>query len=107
MSSTTSLGRLGPCLPVRRTLAISGLAVTAFLGLLSGVEAAPSLPEIRVGASNRVPACATPGRLMRFLAERNPKLPDVPAFRTRPHTYGRHIAVECVPKRLTAPMTWL
>lgn len=37
--------------------------------------AAPaSLPEIRALNGNRVPACVTPDRLMRFIAERNPKL---------------------------------
>jgi Mannosyl-glycoprotein endo-beta-N-acetylglucosaminidase len=57
-----------------RNLAIPGLAAAALLAALGGVEAAPSLPEIRVNAGNRVPACASPDRLMRFLAERNPKL---------------------------------
>ena len=57
-----------------RNLAIPGMAVATFLAALGGVEAAPSLPEIRVHDANRVPACATPDRLMRFLGERNPKL---------------------------------
>lgn len=60
--------------PRARSLVIAGLAATAFFGLLGGVEAAPSLPEIRANGANRVPACATPDRLMRFLGERNPKL---------------------------------
>ncbi|MEQ1697809.1 MAG: glucosaminidase domain-containing protein [Hyphomicrobiaceae bacterium] len=34
-----------------------------------------TLPEIRTTASNRVPACATPDRLMAFVAARNLKLP--------------------------------
>ncbi len=34
----------------------------------------PELPEIRVSAANSVPQCVTPDRLMRYLADRNPKL---------------------------------
>src|SRR5215472_6017916 len=36
--------------------------------------AAASLPEIKTSATNRVPECATPGRMMRFLKSRNPEL---------------------------------
>jgi hypothetical protein len=36
--------------------------------------AAHALPEIRMSDRNRVPACVTPERLMRFLTERNPNL---------------------------------
>ena len=34
----------------------------------------PELPEIRVSAANSVPQCVTPDRLMRYLADRNPRL---------------------------------
>ena len=34
----------------------------------------PKLPEIRMHARNRVPACVTPARLMRFLQRRNKRL---------------------------------
>jgi hypothetical protein len=36
--------------------------------------AAAGLPEIKSSAANRVPECATPGRMMRFLKSRNPEL---------------------------------
>jgi hypothetical protein len=36
--------------------------------------AAAGLPEIKTSAANRVPECATPGRMMRFLKSRNPEL---------------------------------
>ena len=35
---------------------------------------AAGMPAVKAGAQNQVPACATPGRLMAFLKERNPKL---------------------------------
>ena len=35
---------------------------------------AGGLPEIKVSATNPVPACATPGRMMDFLKSRNPEL---------------------------------
>lgn len=37
--------------------------------------AAQSLPEIRLSEHNRVPACVTPARMMRFLTDRNPSMP--------------------------------
>jgi hypothetical protein len=43
--------------------------------ILATPVAAQSLPEIRLSERNRVPACVTPDRLMRFLTERNPDLP--------------------------------
>ncbi|MGE0698696.1 MAG: glucosaminidase domain-containing protein [Hyphomicrobiaceae bacterium] len=39
------------------------------------IAAAEQLPEIRLGPRNRVPACVTPPRMMRFLADRNPQMP--------------------------------
>ena len=35
---------------------------------------AGNLPEIKVSANNRVPACATPGRMMDYLKSRNPEI---------------------------------
>lgn len=58
----------------RRGLAITGLAMATSLAALGTVEAAPSLPEIRVSSANKVPACVTPERMMQFLEQRNPKL---------------------------------
>ncbi len=52
-------------------------AVACFLSpALSSHAAAADLPGIKVSASNTVPECATPGRLMAFLKSRNPKLSD-------------------------------
>jgi hypothetical protein len=48
----------------------------------------PELPEIRVSASNAVPQCVTPDRLMRYLAERNPKLD--PRYRDIAALYKQH-----------------
>jgi hypothetical protein len=65
-------------------LRVPALRVLAFLvpAMLIWVEHSaaakpargPELPEIRVSASNSVPQCVTPDRLMRYLADRNPKL---------------------------------
>ncbi len=57
-----------------RGSAITGIAIAATLVALGSVQAAPSLPEIRVSAANKVPACVTPERLMQFIEQRNPKL---------------------------------
>jgi hypothetical protein len=36
--------------------------------------AAAGLPEVKVSDANQVPACATPGRLMAYLHQRNPRM---------------------------------
>jgi Mannosyl-glycoprotein endo-beta-N-acetylglucosaminidase len=59
---------------VRRGSALAGVTLLASYAALGSVQAAPSLPEIRVGAGNKVPACVTPERLMQFIEKRNPKL---------------------------------
>ena len=48
----------------------------------------PELPEIRISASNSVPQCVTPDRLMRYLADRNPKLD--PRYRDIAALYKQH-----------------
>lgn len=55
------------------------VAPAFLLAALATVFAAPaasaaSLPTIKASSSNAVPACATPGRLMAFLRERNPRV---------------------------------
>ncbi|MDX2157660.1 MAG: glucosaminidase domain-containing protein [Hyphomicrobiaceae bacterium] len=66
-------------------------AITA-LALLAAAPLAPasaqSLPEIRLSDRNKVPACVTPSRLMRFLTERNPNLPA--KFRNIAAYYKEH-----------------
>lgn len=52
-----------------KAIALSLLAVAAASPTLAG-----GLPEIKTSAANRVPDCATPGRLMTFLGQRNAKL---------------------------------
>lgn len=52
-----------------KAVALSLLAVAAVSPALAG-----GLPEIKSSAANRVPECATPGRLMAFLEHRNAKL---------------------------------
>lgn len=51
---------------------IAGAALSVFL--VPVAASAANLPPIRTSASNTVAECATPGRLMAFLKERNPKL---------------------------------
>jgi hypothetical protein len=68
---------------------ISRLVVVA---LLSGAGAHPTfasdLPAIKVSAQNKVAACATPGRLMAFVKNRNEKLD--PRFDTIATEYMKH-----------------
>jgi Mannosyl-glycoprotein endo-beta-N-acetylglucosaminidase len=46
----------------------------AFAAIPMQSAGAGSLPEIKASASNRVPACATPGRMMDYLKSRNPEI---------------------------------
>jgi hypothetical protein len=73
-------------LPVRTLAAVLALAGAGVS--VSAPAAAQSLPEIRLSATNRVPACVTPDRLMRFLTERNPDL--LPKFRNIAAYYKQH-----------------
>jgi hypothetical protein len=50
----------------------SGVAIVA--SLVAFPAAAAELPPIKSSESNRVPECATPGRLISYVRERNPKL---------------------------------
>ena len=52
----------------------SGVAIVASLIALPAAAAAADLPPIKSSESNRVPECATPGRLIAYIRERNPKL---------------------------------
>ena len=60
--------------------------VAASFALTITATAAP--PPIRLSATNQVPACVTPQRLMRFLATRNQKLN--PLFRRIAEWYKYH-----------------
>jgi hypothetical protein len=75
------------------TLALVALGVAAIMPAEArkparAAEQAPSSPEIRLSASNQVPACITPERLMRTLAERNEKLDD--RYKAIAHLYKKH-----------------
>ncbi len=52
----------------------AGMLPIVFLVSAASGAGAQSLPVIKVGASNAVPQCATPGRLAAYLASRNPRL---------------------------------
>jgi len=53
----------------------ASVGVLATILLLPGTSlAAESLPPIKLSPSNTVPECVTPGRLMAFLKDRNPRL---------------------------------
>lgn len=74
-----------------RMPAAIGVAVTIVTATLcAGMTSAhaQSLPEIRMHQGNRVPACVTPSRLMRFLADRNPNME--PKFRSIAAHYKTH-----------------
>ena len=82
-------GRLSAANPHRRSLA--SLLLASAIGLVAtGVlaNAANAAPPIRTSASNQVPACVTPERLMAFLTARNTRLD--PRFREIAHWYKRH-----------------
>jgi hypothetical protein len=68
--------RLGPVLSF-------ALAATAATSALAG-----DLPIIKTSDKNKVPACATPGRLMAYLKQRNPRLD--PKFERIAVEYMRH-----------------
>lgn len=60
----------------RTPAAIRFAATAVAISVCAGITpaSAQSLPEIRLNGRNQVPACVTPSRLMRFLAERNPNM---------------------------------
>jgi len=54
-----------------------GATVTIALAAVLALPAiAADLPEVKVSATNAVPACATPGRLMAYVRMRNPNVSD-------------------------------
>lgn len=79
----------------RATLAIGALVprvATVLTAMVSwfalGIGPASALPEIRMTRDNRVPACVTPDRLMRFLTSRNSRLES--RFRDIARFYRQH-----------------
>ncbi len=56
---------------------LSGASLTIALIVAAILPAAAAdLPEVKISDSNQVPACATPGRLMAYLHQRNPRMND-------------------------------
>lgn len=70
---------------VLRMLAIAGLVLPL---IVVASRSSLALPEIRTHERNRVPACATPQRLMRFMTERNTSLD--PRFKDIGRLYKQH-----------------
>ena len=68
----------------------AGLATTLVAVLLSTAPytATAATPPIRISASNQVPECVTPDRLMQFLESRNPRLD--PRFQKIAEWYKYH-----------------
>lgn len=62
-----------------------GLALAA---LFASSAFAAELPEVKLTTSNKVPSCATPGRLSAYLKERNPRLD--PRFANIAALYKKH-----------------
>lgn len=63
------------------------LAAAVPLAAVSLPAKAADLPQVEISAKNKVPVCATPGRLMAFLQSRNPDLD--PRFQTIAADYMR------------------
>jgi Mannosyl-glycoprotein endo-beta-N-acetylglucosaminidase len=63
---------------VSKALAVSALGFSVVLS--PAAANAGSLPSVKVDSKNAAPACATPGRMMAYLASRNPSLD--PRFKT-------------------------
>jgi hypothetical protein len=63
---------------IRRVRAPLALVIAAAVPLaaISLPASAADLPQVKLSSSNRVPACATPGRLMAFVQGRNGKLDE-------------------------------
>jgi hypothetical protein len=60
--------------PVRRSGVVSATTLASAAALALFANAADAAPPIRTDATNYVPACVTPDRLMAFLAQRNTRL---------------------------------
>ena len=66
----------------------------AFVSAPFHIAAAEGLPDIKATAGNRVPECATPGRMMAYLKSRNPDLnPRYESIATEYMRYGEMLAV--------------
>ena len=58
-----------------RSVSMAALVAASSMLAFGSSATAQALPEIRLSDRNRVPACVTPARMMRFLTDRNPQMP--------------------------------
>jgi hypothetical protein len=65
-----------------------GASLTIALAVFCTSAFAAELPEVKISAGNKVPQCATPGRLTAYLQSRNPNLD--PRFEGVATQYMRH-----------------
>src|SRR6185503_10423118 len=65
-----------------------GASLTIALAVFCTSAFAAELPEVKISAGNKVPQCATPGRLTAYLQSRNPSLD--PRFEGVATQYMRH-----------------
>jgi hypothetical protein len=78
---------------IRQVARMRALKVVSLLGVAAAggmaMAAAPmGVPLIRMDASNKVPACVTPEKLMQYMQKRNPNLD--PRFRDIAFHYKKH-----------------
>jgi hypothetical protein len=66
----------------------SGAVLLLAIALPAGPTAAATMPAIKAGTDNQVPACTTPGRLTAYLKWRNPSLEQ--RFQAVPTAYMRY-----------------
>ena len=78
----------GIAFAARSRILIAAAAFGLSAGLAGSLQPAAALPEIRTNERNRVPACVTPERMMRFLAGGNAKL--LPQFQGIAKLYQQH-----------------
>ena len=74
--------------PTRKALLAGALLAAIVAGAQPASARGPTLPEIRLAPGQTVPACVTPGRLMRHVQERTRDLN--PAFRDIARYYKQH-----------------
>ncbi|MEO1694762.1 MAG: hypothetical protein AAFR55_05955 [Pseudomonadota bacterium] len=87
MRSRSEVGFKVAAAPMARVILVS-VALLAWGLTAAPATAKPKLPAIRTSATNQVPACVTPDRLMAFMRTRNRKL--IPRFRTIASWYAQH-----------------
>jgi hypothetical protein len=80
--------KLGCPMTCRSRSSRTGVAIFLSVALLSPAVSAADLPPIKTSDSNKVATCATPGRLMAYVRERNSKLDA--RYESLAGEYARH-----------------